>query len=101
MNLKNINKELRNKLQPQQFNNTTAVIKCLKKGKNKNKHKFMIFDKKRHLFLNKQKKLLDDSINFALLHVQIKREDFSINQHAIKSLLQEGNSMAKGRHQTF
>ena len=33
------------------------------------------------------KKLLDDSINFAQQHVQIKREDFSIILHARNSLL--------------
>ena len=33
------------------------------------------------------KKLLDGSINFARQHVQVKREDFSIIQHARKSLL--------------
>ena len=33
------------------------------------------------------KKLLDDSIYFTRQHVQIKREDFNIIQHARKSLL--------------
>ena len=33
------------------------------------------------------KKLLDNSINFVHQHVQIKREDLSILQHARKSLL--------------
>ena len=33
------------------------------------------------------KKLLDDSINFAQQHVQIKREDFNIIQQTRKSLL--------------
>ena len=32
------------------------------------------------------KKILDDSINFARKHVQVKREDFSIIQQARKSL---------------
>ena len=66
--LENINKELRNKLQLQQWNNTTALINWFKKIEDKNK-------------------LLDDSINFARQHAQIKREDFSIIQHARKSLL--------------
>ena len=42
--LENINKELRNKLQLQQWNNTTAVINWFKRIEDKNKYKFMIFD---------------------------------------------------------
>ena len=42
--LENINEELRNKLQLQQWNNTVAVINWFKKIVNKNKYKFMIFD---------------------------------------------------------
>ena len=84
--LKNINKELLNKLQLQQWNNTTAVINRFKKIENKKKYKFMIFDIK-DFYASISKKLLHDSINFALQHVQIKREDFSIIQHARKSLL--------------
>ena len=45
----------------------------------------MIFDIK-DFYSSVTKKLLDDSINFARQHVQIKREDFSIIQHARKSL---------------
>ena len=45
----------------------------------------MIFDIK-DFYSSITKKLLDDSINFARQHVQIKREDFSIIQHARKSL---------------
>ena len=86
MILENINKELLNKLQLQQWNNTTAVINWFKKIEDKNKYKFMIFDIK-DFYSSISKKLLDDSINFARQHVQIKREDFSIIQHARKSLL--------------
>ena len=86
MILENINKELRNKLQLQQWNNTTAVINWFKKIEDKNKYKFMIFDIK-DFYSSISRKLLDDSINFARQHVQIKREDFSIIQHARKSLL--------------
>ena len=42
--LENINKELLNKLQLHQWNNTTAFINWLKKIENKNKYRFMIFD---------------------------------------------------------
>ena len=42
--LQNINKELRSKLQLQQWNNTAAVINWFKKIEHKNKYKFMIFD---------------------------------------------------------
>ena len=84
--LKNINKELRNNLQLQQWNNTTAVINWFKKIENKDKYKFMIFDIKDFYSLV-SKKPLDDYINFTRQHVQIKREDFSIIQHARKSPL--------------
>ena len=62
--LENINKELRNKLQLQQWNNATAVINWFKKIENKNKYKFMIFDIK-GFYSSISKKLLSDSINFA------------------------------------
>ena len=71
--LKNINKELGNKLQLQQWNNTTAVINWFKRIENKSKYKFMIFD-----YSSISKKLLDDSINFVWQHVQVKRENVNI-----------------------
>ena len=83
--LENINKELRNKLQLQQWNNTTAIINWFKKIESKNKYKFMTFDIK-DFYSSISKKLLDDSVNFARQHVQIKREDFSNIQHTRKSL---------------
>ena len=86
MHLENINKVLRNKLQLQQWNNTSTVINWLKKIENKNKYKFMIFDIK-DFYSSINKKPLDDSINFARQHLQIKREYFNIIQHAQKSLL--------------
>ena len=46
----------------------------------------MIFDIK-DFYSSISKKLLDDSINFARQHVQIKREDFNVIQHARQSLL--------------
>ena len=45
----------------------------------------MTFDIK-DFYSSISKKLLDDSINFARQHVQIKREDFSNIQHTRKSL---------------
>ena len=86
MILENINKELQNKLQLQQCNNTTAVTNRFKKIENKDKYKFMIFDIK-EFYSSITKKILDDSINFARQHVQMKREDFSITQPGRKSLL--------------
>ena len=86
MILENINKELRNKLQIQQWNNTTAVINWLKKNEKRNKYNFMIFDVKDY-YSSISKKLLDDSINLAEQHIQIKREDFNIIQHTRKTLL--------------
>ena len=49
--LENTNKELRYKLQLQQWNNTTTAINWFKKIEKKNECKFMIFD----LFFKKQK----------------------------------------------
>ena len=46
----------------------------------------MIFDIT-EFYSSISKKLLDDSINFAQQHVQIKREDFNIIQQTRKSLL--------------
>ena len=101
MILKNINKELRNKLQLQQCNNTTAVINRFKKIENENKYKFMIFDIKK-FYSSITKKILDDSINFARQHVQIKREDFQYYPSSQKiATLKERNSMAKEKHQPF
>ena len=71
--LENISKELRNKLQLQQWNNTTTVTTWFKKIENKDKYKFMIFDIK-DFYSSLSKKLLDDSINFARQHVQIKKK---------------------------
>ena len=59
--LENISKELRNKLQLQQWNNTTTVINWCKKIENKSKYKFMIFDIK-DFYSSTSKRLLDDSI---------------------------------------
>ena len=69
--LENISKELRNKLQLQQWNNTTTVINWFQKIESKSKYKFMIFDIK-DFYSSISKTLLDDSINFARQHVQIK-----------------------------
>ena len=63
MILENINKELRNKLQIQQWNDKTAVINWFKKNEKRNKYNFMIFDVKDY-YSSISKKLLDDSINF-------------------------------------
>ena len=46
----------------------------------------MVFDIK-DFYSSISQKLLDDSMNFERQHVQIKKEDFSIIQHARKSLL--------------
>ena len=85
MILENINKELRYKLQLEQWNKTTAMINWFKKIENKNKYKFMIFDIK-DFYTSISKTLLDDSINSARPQLQIKREDFNIIQQARKSL---------------
>ena len=50
------------------------------------KYKFMIFNIK-DFYSSIGRKLLDDSINFVRQHVQVKREDFNINQHTGMSLL--------------
>ena len=78
--LKNISKELRNKLKLQKWNNTTTVINWFKKTENKNRYRSMIFHIK-DIYSSISKKLLDDSVNFTRQHVQIKR-DFNIIQHS-------------------
>ena len=60
----------------------------------------MIFDTK-DLYSSISKKLLDDSIDFARQHVQIKREDFSIILHARKSLLYNKEISWQKKHQLF
>ena len=52
----------------------------------KNKCKFMMFDIKK-FYCSVIKNLLDDSINFAWQHVQIKRDDFNIIQYSRNLLL--------------
>ena len=86
MILGNINKESRNRSELQQLNNATAVINWFNKVENKNKDKFMIFHIK-DFYSSITKKLSDCFINFTRQHVQIKRQDFNIMQHARKSLL--------------
>lgn len=60
----------------------------------------MIFDIT-EFYSSISKKLLDDSINFAQQHVQIKREDFNIIQHAKKSLLHNKKSRGKRKTPNF
>ena len=98
MIFKNINKELQNNLQLQQWNNTTSYQ--LTQGNwNKNK-KIMIFNIK-YFYSSICKKLLDDFINFSQQHIQIKRENFSIIQHARKSLLYNKEVLLQKKHQPF
>ena len=72
----------------------TAVINWFKKIENKNKYKLMIFDIK-GFYSSISKKLLDDSINFAQQHVQIKRRFQYYPSRKKITLLQQGNSVAK------
>ena len=96
MIFENINKELQNKLQLQQWNNTTAVINCFEKTENKNRYKSVIFHIK-DIYSSISKKLLDDSVNFTWQHVQIKREDFNIMQHSFATTKFRG----RGKLPTF
>ena len=75
------------------------VINWLMKIENKNK-KIMIFNIK-DFYSSISKKLLDDVINFSQQHIQIKRENFSIIQHARKSLLHNKEVLLQKKHQPF
>ena len=98
MILKNINNELRNKLQLQQWNKTKAVINWIKKIENENKQKFVMFDIK-DFYSSISKKLLGDSVNFALRHVQIKRGFQNYPKRKKTTPLKQGNSVEKEKHQ--
>ena len=63
---------IRNKLQLQQWNNTTAIINWFQKIENKNKYKCMIFDVEDFYSLI-SKKLLNNSILRAATRTNKKR----------------------------
>ena len=87
--LESINKVLRNKFKLKQWNNTAAVaavMNLFKKIKNKNKYNFIRFNIK-DFSSSISKNLIEDFVNFARQHIQIRREYFSIIQHTKKSLL--------------
>lgn len=78
--LESINKELRNKFKLKQWNNTAAVaavMNLFKKIKNKNKYNFIRFNIK-DFSSSISKNLIEDFVNFARQHIQIRREYFSI-----------------------
>ena len=60
----------------------------------------MIFNIK-EFYSSISKKLLDDFINFSQQHIQIKRENFSIIQHARKSLLYNKEVLLQKKRQPF
>ena len=82
----NINKKLRKSLKLQQWNSNSSVINWFNNIKQKNKHKFMIFDIK-DFYPSITEDLLDNAIKFAQQHVSISKEDLKIIKHARKSLL--------------
>lgn len=60
----------------------------------------MIFDIK-NFHSSVSKKLLDDSLNFRWQHLQIKGEGFNFIENKKMTTLQQGNSVAKEKHQSF
>ena len=84
--LENVNKELRNILQLNQWKNTKDVIDWFKNIKNKSRHKFVVFDVK-DFYPSIKQSLLTKALEFARQHVRIKKIDYDTIMHARKSLL--------------
>ena len=84
--LSDINLQLRNILQLNQWNNTTNVLNWFKNIKDKNSYNFLIFDIV-EFYPSINEKLLIDSIHFAEQYVNITAENKALIHHARKSLL--------------
>ena len=84
--LDNINKELRNILQLNQWKNKKDVINWFKEIQNKPQCKFIVFDVK-DFYPSIKESLLKNALNFAKQHVSIKKMDHDTIMHARKSLL--------------
>ena len=84
--LDQINKELRNALQLNQWRNTKDVISWLKEIENTPRCKFIQFDIK-EFYPSIKESLLKNALDFAKQHVRIKKTDYDTIMQARKSLL--------------
>ena len=94
--LDRINTSLRNLIKVNQWKDTREVIEWFKNIKNKQKHKFILFDIK-DFYPTITKDLLTKCLKFAEEKVQIFNDDKEFIYHARKSLLfnEEGTWMKK------
>ena len=81
-----MNKELRHKLNLNQWKNTEDVIDWFKSINEKQLCKFVIFDIK-DFYPTIKESLLKQSLDFAEKYIKVPSEDKAIIKHARKSLL--------------
>ena len=84
-----INKNISQKFELNQWKNTDIVIDWFKQIKNKHSYKFSTFDVK-EFYPSITERLLKNAINFAEQHTEISEKDKAIIFHARKSLLFNG-----------
>ena len=84
--LDKINNKLRDTLQVNQWKSTASVINWFRNIKEKNLHKFIIFDIK-DFYPSISQELLQKSLNFAQRFIDINTNDKEIIFHSRKSLL--------------
>ena len=84
------NKTLCQKLNVNQWKNTTAVVDWFTVIENKNSYKFCMFDIK-DFYPSIKESLLLDALNFARNHTKILKKDFDLVLHARRSLLFNNN----------
>ena len=90
-----INTSLQNLIKVNQWEDTSEVIEWFKNIKNKQKHKFILFDIK-NFYPTIAKDLLTKCLKFAEEKVQIPDDDKKVIYHAKKSLLfNEGGAWMK------
>ena len=86
LQIERINTSLRNLIKVNQWKDTREVIEWFKNIKNKQKHKFIVFDIK-DFYPTITKDLLTKCLKFAEEKVQIFNDDKEFIYHARKSLL--------------
>ncbi|PIK40481.1 hypothetical protein BSL78_22671 [Apostichopus japonicus] len=84
--LDNINQEIRNAIEVNQWRSTSTVIKWFKSLKDKHHRTFMIFDIV-DFYPSITEKLLTDALNWAKTYVSIPAIDHTVIMHARKSIL--------------
>ena len=88
--LDSINKELRAKLQLNQWKNTREVIQWFNGIQEKSRYKFVVFNIK-DFYPSITESLLTNALTYAKQHLRIKKIDYDTIMHARKSLLYSGN----------